>query len=424
MAVASWADEVASHPARARAQEALTHLQQVRDRLQDADSLAEWDRLNVLVGLADNQLRTTDPNLIGPNMLGLLDDALNQVTAALQAVLAQPGDQPASLAGGRAPGHTLAEALASWPPLLPEEAAGEVRALIGGVRDAAQSTIVNMQERFQAVAEQTDALRQKLGESSTQSDQSLQALQTQIGELSGTITQEKARLDEALRANQATFEQDQTQRRSDYTERVQAAEAAFRTALETIETQAKTEAEATSKAAQEHVSTLEGLLDRAREIVGVIGRTGMSGGYQQDADKEEATADRYRRFTIGFAAVALAVLAVAAFTATFQDADTPELVSRALLSAAFGGIAAYTARQSAHHRGNARAARTLELKLASIGAYLEPLDPERQKEVLEAFAFLLFTAPTSAARTGEDGVGVGPTNVQALLETLLKLRSQ
>lgn len=421
--MAGWADEVASHPARARAQEALTHLQQVRERLQDTDSVAEWDRLNVLVGAADSQLRTADPHLIGPNMLSLLDGALNQVVSALQALLAQPQDQPANLAGSLAPGHTLAEALATWPPLTSEEAASEARAAIGGLRDATQTALASMEERVQAAGMQADALRQKLGESSVQSEQSLQALQTQVGELSSTITQEKARLDEALRANQVTFEQDQTQRRTDYTEKVQAAEAAFSTARETIETQAKAEAEASSKAALDHVAALEELRGRAREIVGVIGRTGMSGGYQQDADKEEAAADRYRRFTIGFAAAALAVLAVAAFGATFQDADTPELVSRALLSAAFGGIAAYTARQSAHHRGNARAARTLELKLASIGAYLEPLDPQRQKEVLEAFAYLLFTTPTSAL-TAEDGVGVGPTNVQALLETLLKLRSQ
>jgi len=37
----------------------------------------------------------------------------------------------------------------------------------------------------------------------------------------------------------------------------------------------------------------------------------------------------------------------------------------------------------------------LELALASIGPYLEPLDEEKRKEVLEVFAYILFAQRVS-----------------------------
>lgn len=99
-----------------------------------------------------------------------------------------------------------------------------------------------------------------------------------------------------------------------------------------------------------------------------------------------------------------------------DSADPEQLIGKALLSAALGGLATYTARQSGHHRANARAARNLELKLLSIGSYLEPLDVDRQKQVLEIFAYLLFTG--SAEQGVDESVAIGPTNIQTLIDKI------
>ena len=48
-------------------------------------------------------------------------------------------------------------------------------------------------------------------------------------------------------------------------------------------------------------------------------------------------------------------------------------------------------RQAAGHRQRADHARNLELALASIGPYLEALDPDKHEEILTTFAYIFFT---------------------------------
>jgi len=231
-------------------------------------------------------------------MLARLDDPLSQLVASVEGMVAAPPDQPIEFSGVRTYADALADALATLPQLPADESANQVRAAIESVRLAAESALTNMEQRLQAVAAQSDQLREQMSQTSTGSTAALDELRTEIADLSTTITQEKVRLDEALRANQATFDQAQTQRQSDYTTRVDAAEQTFRDSQESIETEARTKAEAAEASATQHLATLEELVERAKEQVGVIGRTGMSAGYQKDADKEEKAADFWRYATI------------------------------------------------------------------------------------------------------------------------------
>jgi len=362
-------------------------------------------------------------------MLDGLDAALIELVRVLDLILAD--EAQTSLDSAAPAADDLANAVAEWPPI-PGDAATEVEmAAANGLRDAAQAAIQTLEERLKSGTQHADSLRKTISESETQNAQALQTARDGLADLTGKIDQEKLRLDQAQQSHQALFDQAQAQRASEHQaassqqatearELVENTKQTFQTTTSEIEEKARADAEAAKKAAKEQVDSLTKLREQARDLVGVIGRTGMTGGYQQDAVAEEKAANRWRLITIGFATAAVVILGVAVIVATYVSTDASRLISKTLLAAALGGIATYAARQSAHHRANARNARNLELALASIGPYLEPLDEEKRKEVLEVFAYILFAQrPVSADK---DAVEMGPTNLQTLIEAITKVR--
>ncbi len=177
----------------------------------------------------------------------------------------------------------------------------------------------------------------------------------------------------------------------------------------------KTGGEATQK-------SLDDLLVQAREIVGVIARTGMTGGYQQYADRERGDADRWRKVALVLGVFTVAVLGgVVVWSGLDHNTTWPLALGRLLLAAGLGGVSAYAAREASQHRKRADHARQLELALASIGPYLEAVDPTVREKVLETFAYVFFTAREADSEPdGEAGPSLLAAAVSAVAQGLVK----
>jgi hypothetical protein len=160
---------------------------------------------------------------------------------------------------------------------------------------------------------------------------------------------------------------------------------------------------------------LDQLLEAAKGIVGVIGRTGMTGGYQIYADRERADADRWRKIAVGIGVLAVAVLAgIVVWSGIDHNTTWALAVGRLVLAGALGGVSAYAARQSSEHRKRSERARGLELSLASIGPYLEAIDDEdMKKKVLETFAYVFFAVPEGESDPDESGPSLLTTAITA-----------
>lgn len=177
--------------------------------------------------------------------------------------------------------------------------------------------------------------------------------------------------------------------------------------------------EALSEKERDASASLESLaseLERAEKIVGVIAGTGMSGGYQQDADAEEEKANKWRRYTIVFGLVAVGFIGLVLLVRGRAESAL-ELATRVVVSLGFGGLAAYAGSQAAAHRQRSRRSRTLQLSLLSLRPYLEDVEPEAKAEVLRAFAFVFFTPPD-----GDDAESelASPSVVNQLLNGLAR----
>jgi len=247
----------------------------------------------------------------------------------------------------------------------------------------------------------------------------LSALDARVTEVQAAVDQQVSRLDTALAQQTSNFDTAQESRRQEFDSTVKH----FREELGNALTETKAVAhEAVEKFDAEAKERLKALTDhqaRAEEVVGIIARTGMAGGYEQFANREARTADRFRWMTIGLGIAVVGVLVWGANIAANGNLTPEGATVKLALSAALGGLAAYTARQSHHHRTTAERARNIQLALASIGPYLAQLDEERRAAIIEAFAFLFFSPPNQAP-TSEPG----PGTTQALLDFIAKASPQ
>jgi hypothetical protein len=141
------------------------------------------------------------------------------------------------------------------------------------------------------------------------------------------------------------------------------------------------------------IQDIEQHRENAAKIVQVVGNIGVTGNYQQIANRESTQANLWRWITVGIFALGLCV-AGATFYKFWGQALTPEtglsVFIRLLYAIAITTPAWYTARESARHRTNADRARQTELELASIGPFIELLPEEKKVEIRERMTSLYF----------------------------------
>ncbi len=274
------------------------------------------------------------------------------------------------------------------------------------------------------------------GGGSEQSSDAISGLTTKQAELDSRITnqvdliaQQLPRIDGAITSQTEAFSTSEADRRTQAQAAIDALTAektelmtSLRSASDELLTTTKTAAGELSEeirtAGAATQTELDGLLTQAKELVGVIGRTGMTGGYQQQANRERGDADRWRKMSVGFSIAAVVVLAGVIVWSGIEHPSWPITLGRIVLAGGLGGIGAYAARQAADHRKRSNSARNRELALASIGPYLEAIEDAERKKILEAFAYIFFASTDTEVSADRDN---GPSSMAAALEAATSL---
>jgi hypothetical protein len=201
---------------------------------------------------------------------------------------------------------------------------------------------VQQEETIEARFAQLDARTQDLQAAAERHAQSLEALTTEQSE---------------------AFRKAQDERAEGYREREQGYESRF----EELESGAKGRADAL-------VSEINTMKDRSAELVGAIGITGTAERYGKEFEEQQKTANQWRMVTLALGVGAVAAAIVAAFDHKATTAGTKLAIAILL-----GGVAAYTARQSARHRSREEHARRLQLDLTAFPVFIEAL-PEEDRD--------------------------------------------
>lgn len=146
------------------------------------------------------------------------------------------------------------------------------------------------------------------------------------------------------------------------------------------------------------IAEIEAMKSKSAEMVGAIGITGTAERYGREFDAQQEIANIWRRVTLGIGGLAVIVAIIAAFDHKATTAGTKLAIAILL-----GGVAAYTAKQSARHRSREERARRLQLDLTAFPVFIEAL-PEADRDAATVWmAERSFLGAKSVAHDEDDG---------------------
>jgi hypothetical protein len=229
------------------------------------------------------------------------------------------------------------------------------------------------------------ALTRQLNEQKAEATALAQRLDQQRQETERLFAERKAEAEKLVTATRTELEALQQRIESTATEQAELFRSAqdertthFNGSLEGFKSQLDKVVEDASQRVDELMTTIGRKDQDASNLLAALGVKGTAGRWAQEAAQERTTANRWRWATV---LVVIAAVGMALLAARADSLNDPAFVSKALISAALGGLAGYTARQSGRQRNREEIARRLELELAAFGPFIEPLPPDLQAEV-------------------------------------------
>jgi hypothetical protein len=254
--------------------------------------------------------------------------------------------------------------------------------------DETQTRMVTLAESLELRRAEVDAIADEFRA------QQEQAIETRFAQLDArtqdlqATAERHAQSIEALATEQSeAFRKAQDERAEEYREREQGQESQFESL--------KADMEQRSDAL---VTEMSNMKDRSAELVGAIGITGTAERYGKEFDDQKATANKWRMVTLGLGVLAAAAAVVAAFDHNATTAGT-----KLAIAVLLGGVATYTARQSARHRSREEHARRLQLDLTAFPVFIEALPEEDRDAATVWMAERSFLGARSGIEDEDDG---------------------
>jgi len=242
-----------------------------------------------LVEMLAARLRAIDPQVATEPLLGGIESKVQALRQqVVQVFEPAEGQEAATLEHVNAAAENLAQHITTLPPAGSAELVGitdEFRSELDGLRgqvqsivDQAQVSVGESTDAHTATLEEAKAEAAQLATRLTETDSAIEELKTKVDEFIATREQEattatnsaKSQFDSQLNSAKERLEQvvlDAANRFEEEEQREKASHA------ELIEQQ--------SEAGAEHIARIEDLKEQAERLVGAVGRTGLSGGFQQ-----------------------------------------------------------------------------------------------------------------------------------------------
>lgn len=331
------------------------------------------DRLEHVLAYASVVLVETDGQLVSPQVHQALASAFGRVQGEV-ASQPQSAEEYSSI---------VLSALSDLPVAEGRLTAQEAKAAAKTFARSTQGRLTQLQASVESARGRADEVGEQVGAEREAFEQFIGDRRTEAEELvSGTRSQ----LEEIeQRAQAALTEQNEVFRKAQ-DERGEH----FNASLEGFEGRLEEVAKHATERADGLIAELGRKNEDATSLLAALGVRGTAGRWAQEAKDQRKAANIWRWVTVG---VVVAAVAAALFASRADSVDDPAFVSRTLVSLAFAGLAAYTARQSGRHRAREERARTLELELAAFGPFIESLPEERQHDQREKMVDRAFGRP-------------------------------
>lgn len=290
----------------------------------------------------------------------------------------------------------------------------------------AESEIADLRQSARRARQSAEAQIARLSE---QSDQASAATEGRVQDSAAKVAEIQAEIDGVRNEHRSLLDQARqmdTARQDEFSAAEQGRADAFSALVdeqrkgnqqlnESLQAATAKQIDTAKRSAEEAIAHLETRKAEADALVGLIGEEALVGSYETEARQEQRKADVWR-----WVSVAAVVASIAFASVLFLGAPDPEwasIVTRIVLLAPLGAIAAYAARQSSEHRSAERDLRHLGLQLKAFGPYLDRFpDLSGRDQLVKDVAMRIFGQPRSGRLADEESA-----DSPVLMEQLLSL---
>ncbi|GGE22989.1 hypothetical protein [Psychroflexus salis] len=217
-----------------------------------------------------------------------------------------------------------------------------------------------------------EQLKSELEQTQTEVERLEKALEQKENELNNINETFKTNFDNIKSTATQNYEQDRSTFRNEFDETV-----------ELLNKEVETLKNSIDSGTDDLVAKLEAKLEEAKKIVGVVSDKAVTGNYQNVANDNMKTADRFRWIAIGLMLVLSGLLIYTIWDISGDSFDWTKSLIRILSAAALSYPATYAARESSKHRRLESLNRKAELELTAIGPFIELLPDEKKQEIKE-----------------------------------------
>ncbi len=271
----------------------------------------------------------------------------------------------------------------SLPRRDPAEAEREFSDALARFKDEADGALHQFGDSRAALEGEFKSARDEIAALESAIQQEDARFELQKGRLDQLITEEQTRFNQAELARTTEHTRQQQEQQKEFEALIEEKEAHADSVQKNLKAKADGQEAALKASAEEILKVLAGHRDRAKEIVGLIGNTGMTGHFQKVANREWWSAEILRGIAILFMGVMVWLVWLVVKDIKADSFNWEVALFRVAISLALIWPAYFCGSESRRHRQMENRNRRIELELASINPYLELLDEAKAKEVLE-----------------------------------------
>jgi hypothetical protein len=376
-------------------------------------------RIPAVIHALRPRIKATDPLVLPPSVLNQATANLDALNSAFEAF--QDTGTVEHLNGIADWIEVLVGLISQWPsePDLPSV---DLQKTAKKFRQSAGQQLRGLKKDFDKVKEGIAAFEEDLATRTGEWGEEKSTLEAQLRELTTTIEQQRGRLDTTLENQQDQFGQEQGRRNEEYrqlTKELGEQTSAIETNFDKALTKTLTGAEDKTSSV---LNQLDAELVKAQNTNAFIGGVGTAAGYAKEAKAQLKTANGLRWLAIifGLAAAGFAVWAIL-HAENETNPSVAVVISKALGSLVFAGLAGYVATQSAHHRLREEQARKRELDLLALPAFIATLPDEEKEDITGQIATKIFLTEAASSNGSEPALTKESISLlKVLLDTLRK----
>jgi hypothetical protein len=380
-----WSEQFQSH----QIHQSLRQLKDWLDvEIQDIDSEHEEEKRRLLKVFdeIEGALTKVDPELFPEQPLTQLNQQLrqSQVWNNLKNYSSTPQVQQL-----REANNYLTEQFHSFVKYLftppPTEASGTLRNLEKAY-DKFCRAIEKREEDFSARLEALESAIQEIRSTTTRLTSALDGLEKQTEQ---ALSEWQAEFTSGQTSRAEAFSTDQIDRMNKFDAALREwrdkSEAAIRSISAEHSEKLSRAFEAFSQSIDEKLADAAAKHANILEIHGLVGKDGVAGGYQRNAEDEHRAAIIWRRVAMG-SFIAAGVWILLRYCLGFEanvdgSINWPEVASAASLTLVFLGMGGYAARQSGTHREAEQQMRWFALEVNALDPFLSSLPEDKQNDL-------------------------------------------